>query len=274
MLIDTHSHLDFTDFDRDRDAVLQRAREAGVERLVSIGTTPGSSRAALALAEKHSQIFAAVGIHPCQVERQCDSALDSLTPLLQHPQTVALGECGLDFYRQPERAESESETYYHSRLEEWRQRQKLFFSGQLRLAHEHGLNVVVHQRESWDACLEVIAPWQGRLRVVFHCFGGSYGQAMTLIEQGHLVSFTGIVSFKNAVQVQDTVRRIPSGSFMLETDCPYLAPVPHRGKRCEPAYVKLVAETVAALRGEPLEQIITETGETAQAFFRFPADTP
>ena len=192
-----------------------------------------------------------------------------MTPLLAHPKVVAIGECGLDYYHLPERLENESDADYSSRLAPWKARQKLFFNQQLELAANHHLNVIIHQRLSWDDTLEVLFPWNGKLRAVFHCFGENRERADQLLRHGHLVSFTGIVTFKNAQVVRDTVSGLPDGTFMLETDCPYLAPVPHRGKRCEPAHVLRIAETIAILRGRSLAALCAETATTAKNFFRF-----
>ncbi|MDD5261490.1 MAG: TatD family hydrolase [Methylacidiphilales bacterium] len=268
MLIDTHAHLDFSDFDSDLDDVILRARQADVERIINIGTGLESSRRAVALAEKHENIFAAVGIHPCNVEEEPENFAVELDRLLSHPKVAALGECGLDYYRPPPQADGEESSAYQKRLASWKERQKHFLIQQLDLAKKHGLGVVIHQRASWDDLLELLVPYHGSLRTVFHCFGGSAEQARRLLDNGHLVSFTGIVTFKNAEPVRDCIRALPEGSFMVETDCPYLAPVPHRGKRCEPAHVRIVAETIAKLRNEAFEQIIETTGKTAEKFFR------
>ena len=142
------------------------------------------------------------------------------------------------------------------------------FRAQLDLAVELGCNVVVHQREAWQDTLEILRPYTGKLRGVFHCFGGSPEDAAALAAMGHLVSFTGIVTFKNAALVQETAVSVASDGYMVETDCPYLAPVPFRGQTCEPAHTRLVAEKIAALRGEDLEKIATDTERTAREFFK------
>jgi TatD DNase family protein len=154
---------------------------------------------------------------------------------------------------------------------EIKNRQATFFQEQLDLAAQLQLNVVVHQRDSWADTLSTLKPFSGRLRAVFHCFSGSHTQAQELIELGHSVSFTGIVTFKNARDLHACVQKVSAGSFFLETDCPYLSPEPHRGKRCEPAYTRLVAERVASLRGTTLEEIARETTSAAEKFFRFPS---
>jgi len=178
---------------------------------------------------------------------------------------VAIGETGLDYHRSanaPEEAEA---------LEAWtrnRRRQARMFEEQLQLAVDSRLNVVVHQRDSWDDTLAILRPFSGKLKAVFHCFGGSLEQAHLLLDLGFCVSFTGIVTFKNATVVQDTVSKLPAGSFFLETDCPFLAPVPHRGKRCEPAHTRQIAEHIANLRGETYEALAAHTNAAATAFFQ------
>jgi len=283
VLIDTHSHLDFPDFSADRADVIQRATQADVTRLISIGTTLETSRAALALADSYPHVFATVGLHPLEVQEAPDSAIEQLEQLAQHPKVVALGECGLDYHRLPSRStpfvESSSTTggvppgaeELLLADAEIKNRQATFFQEQLDLAARLRLNVVVHQRDSWSDTLSTLKPFSGRLRAVFHCFSGTHSQAQELIELGHMVSFTGIVTFKNARDLHSCVQKVPAGSFFLETDCPYLSPEPHRGKRCEPAYTRLVAERVASLRGTTLEEIARETTSAAEKFFRFPS---
>jgi TatD DNase family protein len=259
MLIDTHAHLDFDRFEQDLASVLERAHQAGVRRILQISTSAEGSLRSIALAEQHSNLFAAVGIHPCYVADEDDSAPRNLPPLLDHPKVVALGECGLDYHR-----ESHLDASEKSRI---RARQADFFTQQLLLAVTHKKNVVVHQRDSWDDTLSLLLPFTGKLRAVYHCFGGTYEQARQLLDLGHAVSFTGITTFKTATTVHDTVRRLPAGSFFLETDCPFLAPVPHRGQRCEPAHTRLVAEFIAQLRAESLEDLARHTTSAAESFF-------
>lgn len=258
MLTDTHSHLDFPDFANDLDAVLARADEAGVKRIITIGTTLEGSRRALDLAEKYPQVWATVGVHPSNADEAPDDVQTPLRELAKHPKVVALGECGLDYHRPPP-----------TNHDAYKAKQALVFRQQLDLAVELGLNVVIHERDSWDDTIAQLAPYTGRLRAVFHCFGKSPDHARTLLERGHLVSFTGIVTFKNAGAVKETATTIPAGNFMFETDCPFLAPAPFRGKRCEPTHSRNVAEYVAALRSVSLETLAAETEATANAFFRF-----
>lgn len=259
MLIDSHAHLDFPDFKGEIDAIISRAAQAGVDRIITIGTSVESSRRAIALAEQHREIYAAVGIHPDAATRTQPDDLETLLALARHPRVVAIGETGLDYYRLPGGDEDES----------IKSAQAACFEGQLRIAAELGLNVVIHQRgDCLEDTLRILTPFQGKLRTVFHCFGGSSATALSLVQAGHLVSFTGIVTFKNAPLMQASATAVPDGTFMVETDAPYLAPVPFRGKRCEPAFTRQTVEKIAALRNQSLEQIAASTTATAKAFFR------
>jgi TatD DNase family protein len=265
MLTETHAHLDYPEFQPDFSEVLHRAREAGVTRIVSIGTSLASSRRALAIAESDPCIFAVAGIHPTSVGDAADDVTDGLCSLARHPRVVAIGEAGLDYHRLP----SQSGEPAGMSDEAYKMAQEFLFRQQLEVAARLGLNVVVHQRDAWEDTLRILEDYTGRLRGVFHCFGGTFEQAQTVIRLGHMVSFTGIVTFKNAPLVHDCASRVGLDDFMVETDCPYLAPVPHRGKRCEPAYTRLVAERIASLRNTTLEEVAARTTDNANQFFRF-----
>ncbi len=281
MLVDTHTHLDFPDFDADRDAVIRRAVEAGVTRMIAIGTNLDTSRAALALADRHPEVYATIGIHPNEVGEVPDDAVSQLEKLANHPKIAAIGECGFDYHSLPSSKEAsfanlsaaigttapgtESAALADADV---KNRQAIFFQEQLDLAAKLGLNVVIHQRDSWKDTLNALKPYSGRLRAVFHCFSGTSEQACHLLELGHALSFTGIVTFKNAKEVQEVAKRVPLGSFFVETDCPYLAPEPDRGKRCEPAHTRRVTEKIAGLRGLTLEETARATTEAAEKFFR------
>jgi TatD DNase family protein len=281
MLIDTHAHLDYPDFAEDFDAVLDRAREAGVERIITIGTGIESSRRAVALAEKHAGVYAVVGVHPTNVQNEPEDFVEALRELARHPKVAAIGETGLDYHHLPSETQAQSSPAMAALQAEtpadvaasvmdgaYRDAQADAFRMQLDLAVELGLNVVIHQRDAWDDTIAILAPYAGKLRGVFHCFGNRPDQAAEILAQGHLVSFTGIVTFKNAALVRETVASLPEGRFMVETDCPYLAPTPHRGKRCEPWHTRLVAEKIAEIRGLRLEDLAEQTTRTAEAFFR------
>jgi TatD DNase family protein len=284
MLIETHAHLDYPDFADDFDEVLRRATEAGVTRIITIGTSVESSRRAVDLAERYPNIYAVIGVHPTTADEAEEDIIDPLRELARSPRVVGIGETGLDYHRLPsaeiakgKRAQvlAALQTGTKEQLEAglhdgaYKSKQASLFEQQLDLALELGLNVVIHQRDAWEDTLELMRPYAGKLRGVFHCFGGSLEQAQTVIALGHLVSFTGIVTFKNGAAVRDVAAELPLDRFMVETDCPYLAPVPFRGKRCEPAHTRLVAESIAEARGAALEEIARATTATAENFFRF-----
>lgn len=287
-LTDTHAHLDFRDFAADFADVLARAEAAGVRRIVTIGTSLEGSRRAVELAHQHPNVFAAIGVHPNNATDAPPDIIAPLRELARHPKVVAIGECGLDYHRLPRPelwgqdlqalgytgAELPGDAPLEVRIGAIKSAQAAVFEQQLDLAVELGLNVVIHERDAWPDTLELLSPYAGRLRAVFHCFGKGIDQAHAVIAQGHLVSFTGIVTFKNAPAVHESAAQLPAEAFMVETDCPYLAPIPHRGKRCEPAHVRLTAERVAQLRGQTLEEISRQTESAAETFFRFERARP
>lgn len=259
---DTHAHLDYPDYEQDFPEMLARAAAAGITKMISIGTSLDSSRRAIALAEKHPAIYAAVGWHPSEALEAPADLRPALRELARHPKVVALGETGLDYYRLPSRQGGSAEADAH-----YQRRQAEVFQQHLEVAVETGLNCVIHQRAAFDDTLAQLQPFAGRVRGVFHCFGESVERLQQVLALGSLVSYTGIVTFKNGQNIRDAVAATPFGQFMLETDCPYLAPVPHRGQRCEPAFVKEIAETVAQVKQCSLEELGEATCRTAQEFF-------
>jgi TatD DNase family protein len=284
MLIETHAHLDYPEFAADLDDVLRRATEAGVTRIITIGTSIESSRRAVGLAEKYPNIYAVIGVHPTNAEQAGEDVITPLRELAKSPRVVAIGETGLDYHHLPSveaakqknvqvfsALQSGTEEQVEASIEDgaYKSKQADLFEEQLDLAVELGFNVVIHQRDAWDDTLEIMRPYAGKVRGVFHCFGGTLEQANEVLDLDHLVSFTGVVTFKNGANVRDVASKVPLWKFMVETDCPYLAPVPYRGKRCEPAHTRIVAETIAAARGISLEEIAETTSETAEKFFRF-----
>jgi TatD DNase family protein len=275
MLIDTHAHLDYSEFGEDFDEVIARAHAAGVDRIITIGTSLDSSRAAVALAHKYPEIYAVIGVHPNEAMTAPEDVQEPLRILAQSPRVVAIGETGLDYHRLPANplpfgaAAGGNPGEDAGAIEHGAEKfaQAAIFQQQLDLAVELGLNVVIHQRNAWEDTLEILSPYRGKLRGVFHCFGGDATAAAQVAAEGHLVSFTGIVTFKNAPLVHEAAAAV--AEYMVETDCPYLAPVPHRGKRCEPSHTRLVAERIATLRNQTLDEVARETTRTAEAFFRF-----
>jgi TatD DNase family protein len=267
---DTHCHLDFPDFQEDLGDLIERARDAGVQRLISIGISVESSRQVVELAKRHPSVYATVGIHPCEADSVTREDIEMLTPLLENPKVVAIGECGLDYHHLPERPSGASDDDYDSLLKKWKTHQKEIFDAQLELAARHGLNVVIHQRNSWDDVMDCLQPYQGRLKAVLHCFGENPERAQEAINAGHSLSFTGIATFKNAHEVRAAAACIPGDRLMLETDAPYLAPHPHRGKRNESSYVPLIAQTIAGVRNLTVDELARQTESNTNHFFRFP----
>jgi len=259
---DTHAHLGDPDFANDLPEVIARARAAGVARIISVGTDLESSRRAVSLTERFADIFAVIGWHPTEVHQAPEDIRPALRELAKHPKVVAIGEIGLDYHHLPAEKNGRAEDDVRCK-----QRQMEFFRQQLEIAAEAGLNCVIHQRDAFDDTLAQLQPFAGQLRCVFHCFGENTGRLRRVLEIGALVSFTGIVTFKNGQNVRDTVAATPPDKFMLETDCPYLAPVPHRGKRCEPAHVKEISETIVRVKGCSLDELSTATCKTAAEFF-------
>jgi TatD DNase family protein len=258
MLIDTHAHLDFPEFAPDLDRVIQRAIDAGVDRIITIGTTLESSHRSVQLAERYSGVYASIGVHPNSAAEERSDFIREFHELLQHPNVVAIGETGLDFYRLPSDAgAAESE----------KAAQLAAFIQHLDCAVVSGKSLVIHQRDSWNETLQTLSNYVGRVRAVFHCFSGSPAQARQAFELGFYVSFTGIVTFKSANEVREAAALVPIDQIMVETDSPYLAPVPYRGKRCEPAFLKETSAFIANLRGLRLEAFAAQTTLNAEVLF-------
>lgn len=263
---DTHAHLDYPDFASELPEVVARAESAGIAKIVCIGTDVESSQRAIQLAEKFPNLFAVVGWHPSNVMDAPDDLRPVLRKLARHPKVVALGETGMDYYRLPSknkdapgRAEDD---------ERYKSRQAALLKQHFEVAAEMKLNCVIHQRDALEDTLAQLQPFADRVRGVFHCFANDAAAMRRIVEMGSLVSFTGILTFKNGQNIRDTMAATPMDKFMLETDCPYLAPVPYRGKRCEPAYVKEISEVSAQVKRCSLEELSKATCETATGFFR------
>ena len=260
---DTHAHLDYPDYAPDLPEAIARAEAAGIRRIISIGTDLASSERAIQLAEKFPGVFAVIGWHPTNVNDAPADLRPALRELARHPKVVAIGETGLDYHHLP----SEKPGFTATDDVRYKEKQADIFRQQMEVAAETGLNCVIHQRTAFDDTLALMKPFIGRTRGVFHCFGETVDRMRQVFAIGSLVSFTGIVTFKNAQNVRDAVAAASLGQFMLETDCPYLAPVPYRGKRCEPAYVKEIAETVAQIKLCSTEELSAATCRTALEFF-------
>jgi TatD DNase family protein len=280
---DTHAHLDYPDFAPDLPQVIERARTAGIVKIISIGTDLESSQRAIQLADRFACVYAVVGWHPSDASRAPADLRPELRELARHPKVVALGETGLDYHRLPSSRKTEpgeaasasdpangSASTNASSAEDvkYKTKQAELFRQHLEVAAELGLNCVIHQRDSLEDTLALLQPFANRVRGVFHCFANDAAAMKRIVALNSLVSFTGIATFKNAQSVRDVIAATPIDRLMLETDCPYLAPVPYRGKRCEPAYVKEISEIAAAAKGCSLEELSAATCRTAEQFFR------
>jgi len=265
MLTDSHCHLASHRYaDDERNAIIQHAIERGVSRMVSLSTCLGDIATNLELADSPA-VHATIGIHPCDVHQAPDDAVEQLAVHADDPRVCAIGETGLDYFHPAPEGWSE---------EDFRSRQRKFLDEHFELAARSGLPVVIHTRDregdaSLRDALEIYRRHHQQSRAVFHCFIGPWENARQILELGGLVSFGGVATFRNAREVLDCACQCPAGSFMLETDSPYLAPVPHRGQRNQPAWVREVAECIAAARGETLAELAMHTGATADGFFRF-----
>ncbi|HEY8552396.1 MAG TPA: TatD family hydrolase [Thermaerobacter sp.] len=255
VLVDTHCHLDFPEFDADREQVVAAARAAGVAAMITIGVDLPSSRRAVALAERHPAVYAAVGIHPHSAVEATPAALAELRRLADHPRVVAIGEIGLDFHR--------------GRAGEAVQRRAL--QAQLELAADLGLPVIIHQRDAVEELWALLtAPQTPRVAGVLHCFSAGPEWALRWTEAGWFVGLDGPVTFKNGEDARAVARAVPLDRLLVETDAPYLAPHPYRGRRNQPAWVRLVAERIARERRITLDELARRTTANAVRLFRLP----
>lgn len=255
MLIDSHAHIQGPEYLAEIDVVLERARAAGVDKIIVVGGAGdmSSNTEAVALAESYADVYATVGMHPHDARDVGEDEMQKLAGLVAHPKVIAIGETGLDFY------------YDHSP----REIQKKIFARFIAMALKTGLPLVVHEREAQKEVAALLrAEGEGRVEGVIHCFTGDYTGAREYLDMGFYLSFTGIITFKSADALRDVVRKVPLERMFVETDSPYLAPVPHRGRRNEPAYVRLVAETVAKVKGTSLEQVARVTTDNVGRLFK------
>ncbi len=260
-LVDSHCHLDDEQFDADREEVIERAREAGVEQMLAIGTGKGPPdlEAGIRLADAYEFIGATVGVHPHDAAKADQGTMAALRELLRHEKVAAVGEVGLDYH------------YDFSP----REVQRRVFVEQLEIAAEARLPVIIHTREAWEDTMELLerhwAP--SGLPGILHCFSEGPEEARRVLDLGFFVSFAGVVTFPKAVRVQEAARMVPSDRLLIETDCPYLAPVPKRGKRNEPAYVAYTAAKMAELRGRPVEEVAEAAAENFRRLCLLPERT-
>ena len=262
IFVDVHAHLDFPEFNADRPLVIQRAQAAGVGAILNVGADLPSSRQAVALAEQYDRVYAAVGMHPHDAKKLDGATLAEFRNLACRPKVVAVGEIGLDFYRNLSPPEV----------------QRRAFQAQLVWAAQLGKPVIIHDREAHDEVLAILTDWAagltdsplaGRLGVL-HTFSGDQAMAERAIELGFYISISGPVTYPNARRLPEIVRSLPLDRLLIETDCPFLTPHPHRGQRNEPAYVRLVAERIAHLRGMSVEELARATTANAQRLLGLP----
>ena len=254
-LIDSHAHIDFPQFADDRDAMLDRARSAGVNTILAVGTGPGPEKldAAIPYAEAHEWIYTSVGIHPHEAKEVTTAHLDTLARLARHPKVIAWGEIGLDYF------------YDHSP----RELQKRVFREQMELAHAAKLPIIIHCRDAWSDCLGVLEEsWKlTGLGGILHCFTSTIEDARRGLDMGFMVSFTGNLTYPKAQNIRDVAKELPLENILVETDSPYLAPQAFRGKRNEPAYVAEVAKALASVRNLGTEETAAKTAANFRRFF-------
>lgn len=254
MLIDSHAHIQGKEYAGETAAVIERARAAGVEKIIVVGGAGdmSSNTEAVALAETYPKVFATVGMHPHDAKDVGDMELAMLKKLTAHAKVVAVGEAGLDYY------------YNHSAHDV----QRRVFAQFIQMAVETGLPLIVHERDGAREAAELLRnQGGGKLRGVIHCFTGTYEAACAYMDLGFYLSFTGIITFKNAEALREVVRKAPLDRMLVETDSPYLTPVPHRGRRNEPAYVRFVAETIAAVKNVPVDDVARITSANVETLF-------
>ena len=255
MLVDSHAHVDDERFDADRDAVLERATVAGIELIINIGADMASSARSIALAEKYSQIYAAVGMHPHDAKDMQEQDYNQLLRWASHPKVVAIGEIGLD---------------YHYDLSP-RPVQKEVFLRQLDIVRQTGKPFIIHEREAHADTFEIVRTVAQGLEGVFHCFSGSVETAREYLKLGFYISVAGPVTFPKSAKTKEVARYVPLDRLLVETDSPYLTPQAFRGRRNEPAHVRLVAEEIAALRNLSLTELALATTQNARRLFGIPA---
>jgi TatD DNase family protein len=259
MLIDTHAHLDMPEYDSDRNEVIKRAQEGGIEYIVTVGIDEESCRSAIVLAEQFDFVYAIVGIHPHNAKDIDEASYDFLRTCARHAKVRALGEMGLDFFRN------------HSPREVQLKR----FGEQVALAREVHLPVVIHDRDAHRETLDILKEEKAsEVGGVIHCFSGDYSMASACMDMGFYISVPGTVTFAKAQALQEVVRRIPLERVLIETDCPFLAPVPFRGKRNEPAYVQYVAHAIAEIKKLSFEAVAEVTSRNACSVFSIPSRKP
>ena len=253
MWIDSHAHLDMETFDQDREEVIARAFQRGVTKIITIGIDLESSRRALSLAQAHDRIWATIGIHPHDAKERTEQDLSRLAELALEPRVVAVGETGLDFFRNLSPKED----------------QKDCFRKMIRLARETALPLVIHDRQAHEEVLTILREEKaGEIGGIFHCFSGDWDMAKRCLDLNFFISITGAITFKKGTVLEEVVRRAPLASLLIETDAPYLTPDPYRGKRNEPAYLAYTADYLARIRNMSLPELSRTLWENTHKAFR------
>lgn len=260
MLIDSHCHLEYKGLVEDQQGVLARAREAGIGGFLNISTRRSEWSQVVGTAEREADVWASVGIHPHEADQHSDLGAETLLEATRHPRVIGIGETGLDYY------------YEHSE----RETQKALFRMHIGVARETGLPLIVHTRDAEEDTLAILGEEMGKgaFPALIHCFTASAGFAERVLEMGLTISLSGIVTFKNARELQEIAAELPSDRLLVETDSPFLAPVPHRGKTCEPAYTADTARFLAELRGESFEELARSTTRNFFSLFRKASPEP
>lgn len=255
MILESHAHYDDEKFDTDRDMLLASMQEQGIERIINVGSSIEACKKTVALMEQYDFIFGAIGVHPSDIEGLNEESFAWIRQTLNHPKTVAVGEIGLD--------------YYWEKDPDMQQQQKYWFRRQLELARETGLPVIIHSREAAADTMELMRDMECQdIPGVIHCYSYSPEMAMEYVKLGYYIGVGGVVTFKNARKLKETVAAVPMERILLETDSPYLAPEPYRGKRNSSLYLPYVAEEIARIKGISVEEVIQKTNENARNLFR------
>lgn len=251
-LIDTHSHIDMDDFD-DVASVVNNAKNSGVNKIVIPSVDKNSFEKIISLSDKFEEVYCALGIHPSEAQNANDVDFDEIIKLSNHPKVVAVGECGLDYY------------WDKTFIDE----QKNVFIKQIEIANSINKALIVHDREAHKDTFDILVQNATNIPVIMHCFSGSLEFALECVKNGYYIALGGVVTFKNAKKVHEIAKEIPLTHLLLETDAPYLTPVPFRGKRNEPAYIKFIAEEISKIRGISVDEVAQATSDNARKVFGF-----
>jgi len=251
MLIDVHAHYDDKKYGGDRDGVISAVKKSGVDIVINSGSSIKTSKTSSELSKKYDFFYASAGVHPHESERTPDNTLDILADLLKNKKVVAVGEIGLDFFHDFSDRDS----------------QRKWFNKQMDFAAEIKYPVVIHDRDAHGETLETVKKYKGTVKGVFHCYAGSMEMAREIVKLGYMMSFGGVCTFPNAKTCREVIREMPLDYILLETDCPYLAPHPHRGERNDSRYLRLIAAKIAEIKNMTEEEVVLKTGENALKCF-------